>query len=203
MMKRIMVGIFCLFVLSLTAVTGMIGCKNVPDEDRSKNHESKSLSQPSYIPDPMNRHHQNLAASYSSAKAGISLVVMHDGEIIFEDYGNGGFPEWSHELASGTKSFSSVLAAAAAQDGLLTFDENVSETIKEWKGDARKSKITIRQLLNLTSGLETGGERGNVPTYEEALKAPAMHDPGTRFTYGALPFQVLASSWAENFPIRI
>ncbi|MFZ5831670.1 MAG: serine hydrolase domain-containing protein, partial [Planctomycetota bacterium] len=121
---------------------------------------------------------------------GISMLVMLDGRIVFEHYPNGGRPDRAHELASGTKSFSGILAAAAAQDGLLTLDEKVSDTLREWRDDPKKSQITIRQLLSLTSGLETGGERGAVPTYAEAVAKPVVTEPGTRFKYGAVAFQV-------------
>ncbi|MFZ5831671.1 MAG: hypothetical protein ACOY3P_16415, partial [Planctomycetota bacterium] len=52
-----------------------------------------------------------LAAEYSAAHRGISMLVMLDGRIVFEHYPNGGRPDRAHELASGTKSFSGILAA--------------------------------------------------------------------------------------------
>lgn len=48
----------------------------------------------------------------------------------------------------------------------------------------------MRQLLNLTSGLQTGGERGRVPTYTDAIAKPMAFDPGERFVYGAVHYQV-------------
>ncbi|MBK6407766.1 MAG: beta-lactamase family protein [Holophagales bacterium] len=95
-----------------------------------------------------------------------------------------------HELASGTKSFSGVMAAAAVKDGLLRLDERVVDSISEWRVDPRKAKVTVRQLLSLTSGVKTGGERGRVPTYADAVAAPLADAPGQRFSYGAVPFQV-------------
>lgn len=70
--------------------------------------------------DPGNARHHQLAASYSAEHRGISLLVMIDGKIVFEDYPNGGRANRPHELASGTKSFSGVMAACAVQDGLLS-----------------------------------------------------------------------------------
>ncbi len=62
-------------------------------------------------------------------------------------------------LASGSKSFVGLAAVAAVQDGLITLDDPASESLVEWKSDAKKSTITYRQLLTMTSGL-TPGERG-------------------------------------------
>ncbi len=73
----------------------------------------------------------------------------------FERYVDGWNAERPHALASGTKSFSGVLAMAAIEDGLITsLDEIVSDTLIEWKDDPRKSTITVRHLLTLASGLE-------------------------------------------------
>lgn len=130
------------------------------------------------------------AAAYSAAREGVSFLVLVDGRVVFEDYANGGSAASARELASGTKSFSGVMAAAAVKDGLLALDERVSDTLPEWRSDPRKRKVTVRQLLSLTSGVKTGGERGRVPAYADALAAPFVDEPGTRFSYGAVPFQL-------------
>ena len=128
-------------------------------------------------------------AAYNAAADGVSLYVTRDGIPVCADYPNGGSPAASHALASSTKSFSGVMAAAAIEDGILTgWDEVVADTITEWQGDPRKSKITVRHLLSLTSGLDAGAV-GNVPTYAEAIAAPATSDPGTTFAYGPVPYQ--------------
>jgi len=128
------------------------------------------------------------AAEYSRSAHGVSVLVMRRGEIIFEDYA----PSWQdkpHELASGTKSFAGVMAVCAVQDGLLKLDDKVSDTLMEWKTDPRKSQVTIRQLLSLCSGID-GGENGAPPMYRRAVVlAEATADPGTRFSYGPIPFQ--------------
>ncbi|MBK6769996.1 MAG: sulfatase-like hydrolase/transferase [Ardenticatenales bacterium] len=129
------------------------------------------------------------AAAYSAAADGVSLYVTRDGVPVCADYPNGGSPDQANALASGTKSFSGVMAAAAIEDGILTgWDEVVAGTVTEWQGDPRKSKITVRHLLSLTSGLDAGAV-GNVPTYAEAIAAPATSDPGTTFEYGPVPYQ--------------
>ena len=75
------------------------------------------------------------------------MLVYHRDELVFEEYFNGWSADQPHRLASGTKSFSGAMLAAAAEDGLLTLDEKVVETITEWKNDPRKSQVTIRHLL--------------------------------------------------------
>ncbi len=133
------------------------------------------------------------ASAYSAQRRGISLLVMRAGEVVFEDYPNDGGADRPHELASGTKSFLGIMAAAAVQDRLMTLDEPASETLPEWRGDPAKRGITIRQILNLTSGLETRQARGDLLTYAESIDMPVAHAPGERFAYGGDPFQLFGA----------
>lgn len=131
-----------------------------------------------------------LAADYSRQNRGVSVLVMKDDKIVFEEYQNGRSADQPWILASGTKSFSGVMAAAAIDDKLIKdLDEKVADTITEWKSDPRKSKITIRQLLSLTSGIDAG-QIGRVPSYADAIKSSATYEPGTHFEYGPAPFQI-------------
>lgn len=141
--------------------------------------------------DPSNPAHWQKAAQYSKDNAGVALLIMRDGQIVFEDYPNKGAAHKGWELASGTKSFWGPVALIAQRDGLLRLDELVCDTITEWKADPRKRQITIRQLLNLTAGLKqsTAFDKGPL-TYAAALKEPAIHAPGTVFEYGQVTYQV-------------
>lgn len=93
------------------------------------------------------------AADYSAKHVGDAVLVMQNGTVLFERYEEGASASKPHMLASGTKSFTGVVAMFAVQDGLLDLDEKVADTITEWKEDPAKSKITIRHLLSLSSGL--------------------------------------------------
>lgn len=130
------------------------------------------------------------AADYLESKNGHAMLVYENGELVFEQYFNGWKNDQGHRLASGTKSFAGAMLAAAMDDKLLTLDEAISDTITEWQSDPKLAKITIRQLLSLTSGIH-GGSIGSVPSYAEALaKAERKHAPGVRFSYGPVPFQL-------------
>lgn len=158
------------------------------------------------------------AADYSAKHSGRAVLVMRGGQVLFERYDNGWSADRPHPLASGTKSFTGVMAMMAVQDGLLTLDELASDTLREWKSDPRKSKITVRHLLTLSSGLDPAdaalGSRGGSSVLGEgarqrgerlsrqpggegppprdlakaAIAVPTKHDPGTRFDYGPSHF---------------
>jgi CubicO group peptidase (beta-lactamase class C family) len=129
------------------------------------------------------------AAAYSAARDGASLLVLVNGTPACREFANGGGPDRAWGLASGTKSFSGIMAAAAAQDGLLSLDEPVAKTITEWQADPARAGITLRQLLSLTSGIP-GGRVGRPPSYAEAVAIAADATPGSRFSYGPNPFQI-------------
>ena len=129
------------------------------------------------------------AAAYSAERRGVSLVILRRGERVFEDYPNEGGVERGWELASGTKSFTGVMTAAAIRDGLIrSWDEPCADTLSEWRNDNR-SRVTLRDLLSLTSGIE-GGPIARPPAYADAVAQTAGAAPGERFAYGPTPFQI-------------
>ena len=128
------------------------------------------------------------AAEYSAARRGVSLLVMQGAKVVLETYPRPGGAAKGWELASGTKSFTGVMAALASADGLLSIDEPAAKTLVEWKTDKR-NRITIRHLLTLTAGLKGEGDVARPPKYLDAIKARPMLEPGMNFDYGPTPFQ--------------
>jgi poly(3-hydroxybutyrate) depolymerase/CubicO group peptidase (beta-lactamase class C family) len=164
------------------------------------------------------------AAAYSRQSGGEVLLVLRDGKVVFEDSVDGWDSDRPHPLASGTKSFTGVAAMLAVQQGLITLDERVSDTITEWKDDPRKRAITVRQLLDLSSGLQpdsaedrqrirsiAGGgllERARAARARpddfqaQALEAPAEHEPGSRFEYGGNHFHAFGAFLERRLAAR-
>lgn len=128
------------------------------------------------------------AARYSDAHRGVSVLVLDHGKPICESY-RGGDAQTAHELWSGTKSFVGIMAAAAVQDGLLTIDEPVADTLTEWKSDPAKAPTTIRQILSMAGG-QPSGAIGKPPTYADAVRVSLNAAPGARFQYGPTPMQL-------------
>jgi Beta-lactamase class C and other penicillin binding proteins len=135
------------------------------------------------------------AAKYSESKRGVSMLVMQSGRTIFEHYANGGSARGRWPIFSGTKSFWGIAALAAARDGLFKLDDPVSDTITEWKSDPRKSRITIRQLLNQTDGIEGASrlQRASVRDRNAtAIRLSAVAEPGSAFIYGPSHLQIFS-----------
>lgn len=136
----------------------------------------------------------NAAADYSAAHHGQSMIVMFDGAVIFERYDNGGRADRLQMLASGTKSFIGIIAAAAVEDGILQLDDPACDSIESWKDDPPKNRITYRQLLTLTSGLKPAsrGLAMKQPGWEAMAAEPMTGHPGRQFGYGANQLNVFA-----------
>ncbi len=146
------------------------------------------------------------AADYSKAHAGRGVLIQQHGKTIYERYDNGGSATTAQPLASGTKSFTGVAAMFAVQDGLISLDEKVADTITEWKSDPKKSQITVRHLLTLSSGLQADGagvkernrdlnagrkeglesllKSSREDWFKGAIDAPMTGTPGAQFEYG-------------------
>jgi CubicO group peptidase (beta-lactamase class C family) len=133
------------------------------------------------------------ALAYARKHALHALVVCEDDRVVLEVFENGHTLDKPHALYSGTKSFWGVVARVAEREGLLSLDELVCNTIDAWRDDDKKSRVTIRELLQLTSGFGFGGLGAAVPTYERALAMTIRDEPGSRFTYGGIPLQVFGA----------
>jgi CubicO group peptidase (beta-lactamase class C family) len=142
------------------------------------------------------------ALAYAERHTLHALLVSTAGKIACERYANGHTAATPHALYSGTKSFWGIAAAAAQDDGLLDLDERVAATIPQWREDARKARVTLRELLALTSGIGFGGLGTAVPPYERALATAIKDEPGERFTYGGIPLQVFGAVLAHKLASR-
>lgn len=137
-----------------------------------------------------------LAWQYARQANSQTMLVMHDGATIFEQYANGGSALKPQLLASGSKSFNGIVAEAAVEDGLIRLDDWVADVVPAWKTDPQKSLITYRQLLNLTSGLAPGdfGGTAGLSGWNDVLAVPMVAAPGQKFDYGGNPFNAFAAA---------
>ncbi len=76
-------------------------------------------------------------------------------------------------------------------------DEPVGATFPAWSHGARRN-VTLRMLLQLTSGIGFGGLGNAVPTYEKALAVDLKTQPGAVFTYGGVPLQVFGAVFMQK-----
>lgn len=142
------------------------------------------------------------AARYSAQHGERALLVWQNGRLRFERYGPKGASDKPEHIFSITKSLCALGTFAAMGRRVLQLDEPVSLTLTEWQTDPRKRKITVRDLLDQTSGLSPGYEElyaANLRSKnQKALKLPAIASPGKEFDYGPSHYEVLEALLARK-----
>jgi CubicO group peptidase (beta-lactamase class C family) len=121
------------------------------------------------------------------------MLVMQNGRTLFEHYANGGAADRRWPIFSGTKSFWGIAALCAVKEGLLRFDDHVADTITEWKNDPLRSKITVRELLHFTDGIEAASHLQSSSIRDRdrmAIRLRLVARPGSAFIYGPSHLQI-------------
>lgn len=143
----------------------------------------------------------------STGLPGLSAVVTHHDRIVHAaGYGHGadGRPiteQTPMRVASVSKSFTATAVLTLVDDGRIELDEPVVEQLPEFRmADDRARSITVRQLLNQTSGLsdtgvdiETAEKATSLPEYVAALRDGTLAaDPGERWEYCNVNYELAA-----------
>jgi CubicO group peptidase (beta-lactamase class C family) len=141
------------------------------------------------------------AAGYSAQRGERALLVWQNGRLILERYSELE-PSNREHIFSITKSLCALGAFASIGKRLPQLDDPVSLTLTEWQNHPQKRKITVRDLLDQTSGLSPGFEAlygANVrDKNKRALKLPVTAPPGEKFAYGPSHYEVLEALMARS-----
>lgn len=144
---------------------------------------------------PLHALNAESAAAYSRRTGGEALIVWQRGKILFESYARGGAADRAKNVYSITKSIGALGALAIAGGRRISLDAPVAAQLTEWKNDPRKSRITLRELLDQTSGLAPGYDaiygRKVRDKNRAALRLPATSPPGKVFAYGPSHYEAL------------
>jgi CubicO group peptidase (beta-lactamase class C family) len=116
-------------------------------------------------------------------KTGAAALAVH-GKLVWERYWNGFAPESRFDTYSAGKAYAAAAIGLLIDDGKLKVDEPACRVLTEWAGDGR-SRITIRHLLTMTSGLKLDydGFRAEPDPVAATLRWPLAHEPGTVWAY--------------------
>lgn len=120
-----------------------------------------------------------------------SVVVVHGGQIVYERYHQLDGPDVVYDSFSVAKSFTSSLIGLLVDDGRMTLDEHPPRP--EWPSGDPRTEITVRELLQMSSGLNWAEEYGPQSLPLQMITAPDAAafvasqpleaDPGTLFDY--------------------
>ena len=95
------------------------------------------------------------AIQFAHDHGSYSLMILHKGRIVTENYWKGRSVDSETDLESVSKSLMAFVVGVLQQDGTLKLDDKVSDYLGEgWsQSPSTEGDITIRHLLTMTSGL--------------------------------------------------
>jgi len=100
-----------------------------------------------------------------------AFVVLHNGDIVFEEYGNGMDASAKHILFSVSKSVTAMVAGIVVEHGKLNPDAPITDYIPEMSATAYAG-ATVRHLLDMTAGItfdeDYTATEGLIVRYREA-----------------------------------
>jgi CubicO group peptidase (beta-lactamase class C family) len=104
-----------------------------------------------------------------------SLLIARHGKLVFEEYFYGFDKERPHDMRSASKTFAPLLVGIARDHGTkIGPDTPVYSLFPEYKPfanwDERKNKITLRDLMTMTSGLDCVDSNPNSPGGEDLMQ---------------------------------
>jgi len=163
----------------------------------------------SIAPDTLKRISQDLRNGEYGKISGI--VILSKSRVIFEQYYDFTDANTLHPISSVTKSITSLIAGICLDKGYIrSIDEPIWKFFPEYRTvsekDSTKKKITIRNLLNQTTGIKwdewtthysyAGNElmemsQGNQNWVESTLKIDLDSKPGTKFCYNSFNSQII------------
>ena len=134
-----------------------------------------------------------------------SLLVVTGGDLVAEEYFNGGQPEQQALLQSAAKSITGALVGIAIDQGcipsvdepMMTYFPELADQVQ----DPRTNDITIEQLLQHRAGYaweESSPEllellyEGFLPDHRAVVEWPLVRDPGSGHDYSSLSSHLLS-----------
>lgn len=193
-------------ILPLALLPALIGCHSAPAEGPLS---EAALNAVSHHPGaPREALAQAIDSLFADAAAGETraVLVLHDGHIVAERYGDGYGPQTRFIGWSMSKSVTGALIGLLVADGRLRLDAPAPIPAWQRPGDPR-GEITLRELMQMRSGLhhrETAEPaynsdtvrmllldgRDDIAAYAEAQ--PLEDEPGTRWTYSTATAVILS-----------
>lgn len=122
-----------------------------------------------------------------------AALILHKGKIVSEWYWKGEGPGSTFEVWSTSKSYASTVVGMLIDEGKIeSVDDHVSKYIPSWDED-KKAKVTIRHLLEQTSGLSERGVLGAEDQLAASLEAEIETEPGEVSKYNNAACNVISA----------
>jgi CubicO group peptidase (beta-lactamase class C family) len=147
----------------------------------------------------------NAAADYAAANNSDAFIVWRRGKVEAESYFGGNSRQGSIISRSLAKPVTAAAIGRAIMLGKIkSLDQPVADFVKEWKKDARRSKILVRHLLDMRTGFLPQALAPQAPDilnrsylhprHDEIIvkEYPVVDVPGTRYEYNNATSEMVA-----------
>jgi len=140
-----------------------------------------------------------------------SLMIVRNGYVVVDAYFSpydGSFP---HDVASVTKSVMTTLIGIAVDRGMIQLDQKVVSFFPDRSIanlDERKKSLTVKDLISMRNGMESGCLDGDEATLDAmrltpdwvqaALDRKMVYEPGTHFCYDSPGMHLLSAILQET-----
>jgi CubicO group peptidase (beta-lactamase class C family) len=213
--------IAAMIVLCCTSLVSCGSCGREPVAgDQTK--ADVSLRQVEVPSDPHTRELKARLDSYLAGEVeklgipGLTVSVVRDGSVVY----TGAFgvrklgdrskltPRHVFHFASVSKTFAATAIMQLVEDGKVNLDDRITKTLPYFRlADARSTEITIRQILNHTSGMpdvvdyqwdHPQFDEGAAERYVRSMASERLlWEPGSAWRYSNMAFDALADVIAK------
>jgi CubicO group peptidase (beta-lactamase class C family) len=214
--KVVRAGLFGFIGTGMAVARDGYGCTNVPDGNLdSVAPVAPSKPTPAVASDALWPEGTNVEPSQEPGLAAVlddkkltgpemrAVVVVRNGRIIGERYGDGFAPDTPLLGWSMTKSVTGAIIGTLIKAGKLSLDQ--SGLLPEWKADGRAA-IKLSDLLAMSSGLAFNEDYGDVADVTRMLYLeqdmagfaagkPLIHDIGQTWSYSSGTSLILSRIW--------
>lgn len=117
-----------------------------------------------------------------------SLLVVHNNQLVLEEYFYGHHRDHLHDTRSSGKSLASTMIGLALDRNLLTsVDQKVVDLFPQFKGqiknmDARKKQIRIQDLMTMATGLACNDNTYKSPGNEDRMQSQDKQPDWAKYT---------------------
>lgn len=141
------------------------------------------------------------------------LVVIKDNQLVIEEYFNTFWRNSVHDIRSAGKSVTAIMLGIAMKDGLVqSLDQDLYSFFPKAKYPSVNEdykKITLRHLLNMSSGIDADTDRPETPGQavnwiaktdwkEYILNIPLISKPGEKWVYADINPLLIAAVIEEK-----
>lgn len=169
-----------------------IGGRRAPDAALMPFAQTGSL--PKSTVEAAGLHQATVDALIASAERehSTALVVLKGGKVVIERYQGDPAKVGTVRAMSASKSIVTLAIGRLIQDGKLTLDARLGALLPDWS-QSDKRDITIRHLLNHTSGIDTTRVRaGKGRIASHAFASARIAPPGAHYLYNNNAVDLLA-----------